>query len=221
MMALQDFFLRIRDAWSWRVSPLLERLSRRFGKYEVWPRVIMNRQIAELVKPLPVAEMSALEIGGTNWQQTSFASYRSVDYPEYDVCKGPLAEAAFDFVIAEQVLEHLLWPYRAVRHVWQMLRPGGYFLVSTPFLIKVHEFPVDCSRWTETGLKHLLAEGGFPLDGIVTGSWGNRACVKTGLSRVPHWIPWWHSLRNEPKLPVMVWALARKTAISGPAAKRP
>jgi len=209
-MPVQDFFLRIGDAWSWRTASALVRFSKRMGRDEVWPRVVMNQRIAELVKPLGTTQMAALEIGGVNWKETRFASYRSVDYPEYDVCAGPLAEAAFDFVVAEQVLEHLLWPYRAVRHVWQMLRPGGYFLVSTPFLIKVHEFPVDCSRWTETGLKHLLAEGGFPLEHFVTGSWGNRACVTTGLKRVPHWIPWWHSLRNEPKLPVMVWALAHK-----------
>jgi hypothetical protein len=29
---------------------------------------------------------------------------------------------------------------------------------------------VDCSRWTEVGLKPLLAEGGFGLDDITTGA---------------------------------------------------
>jgi hypothetical protein len=58
-----------------------------------------------------------------------------------------------------------------------MLSVGGYFLdflVTTPFLSPIDENPHDCSRWTEVGLKHLLAEAGFSIDKIVTGSWGNR-----------------------------------------------
>jgi hypothetical protein len=38
-----------------------------------------------------------------------------------------------DIIIAEQVFEHLLWPYRAVRNVFQMLTPNGALLVTTHF----------------------------------------------------------------------------------------
>jgi hypothetical protein len=77
----------------------------------------------------------------------------------------------------------------------------------------VHHFPVDCSRWTEVGLKYLLAEAGFPLEAIIVGSWGNRACVTRGFDRVSAWIPWWHSLKNDPRFPVMVWAVARRDPV--------
>ncbi len=185
----------------------------RIRRSAVWPRVVANRQVAPPpCQGLTLQSLKTLEIGGTNWKDREFASYRSVDYPEYDICAGSLEVGGFDLVIAEQVFEHLLWPYRAARNVWEMLRPGGHFLATTPFLVKVHEYPVDCSRWTETGLKYLLAEGGFRLDDIVTGSWGNRACVEAGFHRVWPWVPWWHSLRNEPKYPVMVWAVACKEA---------
>ena len=118
-------------------------------------------------------------------------------------------EGALAVVIADQVFEHLPWPYRAVQNVYQMVKPGGYFLISTPFLIRMHAVPIDCSRWTETGLKHFLAEGGFPLEQTVTGAWGNRACVKANFTR---WARrgWFGSLRNEADFPVTVWALARK-----------
>jgi SAM-dependent methyltransferase len=134
----------------------------------------------------------------------------SADYPEYDVCDGPLWESAFDLVIAEQVFEHLRWPYRAARNVHQMLRPGGYFLMTTPFLLRVHGSPIDCSRWTELGLRHLLAEGGFDLSRIRTESWGNRECVVANFDRWETYDPREHSLNNEPDFPVVVWALARK-----------
>ena len=79
-----------------------------------------------------------------------------------------------------------------------MLRSGGFFVVTIPFLIKVHDVPVDCSRRTELGLNRLLQECGFEADRVTTASWGNRACVKANFSR---WAKFgWHrSLKNEPE----------------------
>jgi hypothetical protein len=94
--------------------------------------------------------------------------------------------------------------------MFQMLRPGGHLVVTTPFLVLVHECPVDCSRWTALGLKHLLAEGGFPLTAIETGSWGNRTCARGSLRRPPRYVPWYHTLQNDPSYPMVVWAFARK-----------
>jgi SAM-dependent methyltransferase len=174
-----------------------------------WSRVVMNRECRQWVEALGPERLKVLEISGQEWGSLySFKEYHSTDYPDYDVCQAPLPQT-FDLVIAEQVFEHLLWPYRAGRNVYQMLNPGGHFLVSTPFLIKIHGHPIDCSRWTELGLKHLLAECGFPLERIRTSSWGNRACVKANFrSWTPH--RWWRSLRNEPDFPCTVWALAEK-----------
>jgi hypothetical protein len=177
---------------------------------EQWLRVVLNREAEALIAGLNPGALSALEISGSHWDRSGlFGQYRSVDYPEYDVCAGPLPER-YDLVIAEQVFEHLLWPYRAGRNVYAMLNPGGYFLITTPFLIRIHNHPVDCSRWTETGLKYLLAECGFDPERVKTGSWGNRACVVGNFARWQIYQRWRHSLTNEPDFPVMVWALARK-----------
>ena len=117
-------------------------------------RVVLERETKKLVSELPTGGMDALEISGDRWARHGFRSYVSAKYPKYDVCKEPLP-SSFDIIIAEQVFEHLLWPHRAAKNVYAMLRPGGYFLVTAPFLQKIHEYPVDCSRWTETGLKYL------------------------------------------------------------------
>lgn len=180
------------------------------GKQEMcWVRTVSDEQTRQLVRGLPCGEMAALEISGSTWRDWGFKSHRSANYPEYDICTEPLPET-FDIIIAEQVFEHLLWPYRAGRNVHAMLKPGGYFMISTPFLIAIHDHPVDCSRWTETGLKHFLAECGFPLEGVKTGSWGNRRCVKANLNAFLFYRANWHSLKNEYRFPVSVWALARK-----------
>jgi SAM-dependent methyltransferase len=193
-----------------------DQLKRLFGaKEEVvsgqrWSRVVMDRECRKLIDSLNPPSLDALEISGDHWQSTGFKSYRSISYPEYDVCAGALPET-FDLVIAEQVFEHLLWPYRAGKNIFQLLRPGGHFLISTPFLIRVHNFPVDCSRWTELGLKHFLAECGFPLENTQTASWGNRSCV---IQNLDHFLisykPASHSLENEPDYPYHVWALTKK-----------
>jgi hypothetical protein len=174
-----------------------------------WQRVVMNRETDRLIGELDPGRLSALEISGGQWKDRGFAHYASVGYPDYDICSMVLDER-FDVIIAEQVFEHVLWPYRAVRNVFQMLNPGGAFLITTPFLVRIHGHPIDCSRWTELGIRHLLAEGGFDIDRIKTGSWGNQACVRSNFLRWTPYSPWLHSLKNEPDYPIVVWALARK-----------
>lgn len=179
-----------------------------------WTRPVMYERCGELLRLLQPQNLDALEISAGKFFQTlGFRTFTEANYPEFDICSGVL-DRQFDVIIADQVWEHLLWPYRATRNVHAMLKPGGHFLVTTPFLVRVHAIPHDCSRWTETGIRHFLMECGFPEDGIVTGSWGNRACVKANFSR---WARkgWFGSLRNEPNFPVVVWALARKESSFG------
>jgi SAM-dependent methyltransferase len=191
---------------------LTNRAKRSLGyDFEQWARVVMYQELRAAVEALGPAQLDALEIsGGTYWQQVGFKSYSAVDYPQFDICEDRLSET-FDVIIADQVFEHLLWPYRAGRNVYSMLKNDGVFIITTPFMIRVHGNPVDCSRWTETGLKHLLAECGFALDNIKTGSWGNRACIKANLHPT-NWAQrgWVASLRNDPLFPVSVWAIAKR-----------
>ncbi len=176
-----------------------------------WLRIVMDRETQRLVGALDVEKLRVLEISGTSWQgRFPFRSYRSVSYPEFDVCDAPLDEQ-FDLIIAEQVWEHLLRPYRAARNVHQMLSDGGKFLVTTPFLVRFHPQPYDCSRWSETGMKYFLEECGFPLDQTFTASWGNLPCVRANLHVWRRYLPGIHSLENDPLYPAVVWALATKS----------
>jgi hypothetical protein len=96
--------------------------------------------------------------------------------------------------------------------VYQMLRPGGVFVISTPFLLKIHGYPGDLYRWSEEGIQQLLAIAGF-VD-IRTASWGNRKCLRADMTPGLEWTwfnPLLHSLRNEPQFPIVVWAFARKS----------
>jgi SAM-dependent methyltransferase len=174
-----------------------------------WARFVMYEQCGAMIDELNPAEIDALEISpGPRWRKIGFKSFTEVHYPKFDICKDVL-DRTFDLIIADNIFEHLLWPYRAARNVHTMMRPGGHFLVTVPFLIKLHSYPYDCTRWTETGIKYFLNECGFPLDSIRTGSWGSRACVKANFLRWAR-MGWFRSLKNEPAFPVAVWALAEK-----------
>jgi SAM-dependent methyltransferase len=181
------------------------------GKVQ-WCRVVMNREIERFIRSLDCSHIDALEISGTGSQnRCNFRSYQAVHYPDYDVCKEPLAREHFDLVIAEQVFEHVLRPDRAAANVCEMLRPGGIFVISTPFLLKVHDVPSDLYRWTEHGMRQLLETAGFTV--LATASWGNRECLSADMKPGLEWTaynPRRHSLHNEPQFPIVVWAFAEK-----------
>jgi SAM-dependent methyltransferase len=176
-----------------------------------WCRVVMNGKIEQFIRSLDCKRLDVLEISGTGSQgRYDFRSYRSVQYPSYDVCEAPLPEE-FDLIIAEQVFEHVLRPDRAAANVHRMLRPGGVFVITTPFLLKVHGAPDDLYRWTETGMRLLLETAGFEV--MSTGSWGNRDCLMADMTPDLNWTmyrPGLHSLRNEPQFPLVVWTFARR-----------
>ena len=200
-------FVRARPHLKERLRRPLERLG--FGTSD-WVREVMYEECFAFLAGLHPERCHVLEISaGNQWRQRfNFRSFTETQYPDFDICADVLPRT-FDVIIADQVFEHLPWPYRAVRNVHAMLKPGGVFIVAAPFLVRVHNVPLDCNRWTETGLSHLLQEGGFRPDDIRTRSWGNRACVVANFTR-------WSkrgllgSRRNEPDFPVMVWAYARR-----------
>jgi SAM-dependent methyltransferase len=175
-----------------------------------WVRVVMYQECFSFIESIGPETLDVLEIsGGPQWRRKfRFGSYTCTEFPDFDIC-AEVVDRQFDLIIADQVFEHLPWPMRAGRNVYAMLRPGGNFVIATPFLVRVHEVPIDCSRWTEQGLSYLLQECGFLAPNIKTRSWGNRKCLKANLFKWRRY-GFYRSLANEPEFPVMVWAIARK-----------
>jgi SAM-dependent methyltransferase len=171
----------------------------------------MNKRVGELIDRSCPEQLDAVEISGLNHAQRNWSSYESLDYPSFDLCR-PIEHAQksrYDFVIAEQVLEHVPEPLLAASNMRQLCRPGGYVLVTTPFLIRIHPVPDDYWRFTPSGLKYLLVKAGLEIEEC--GSWGNKAAVRGAFYNWPSRRPW-QTLRNEEDLPTVVWALARNTA---------
>jgi SAM-dependent methyltransferase len=183
----------------------------------------MDQQTYAFVSALPTETMDALEISGSAWgSRFRWHSYETIHYPAFDLCFDVVLNQGFDIIFLEQVLEHVRYPYRAVRNVYRMLRDGGWMVATTPFLIQIHFREMDYSRWTPKGLKYLLEECGFALENITTGAWGNRVCAIADFNACAEGRGWHtydpsqHSLDNEPDYPIVVWAMARKGAGTRP-----
>jgi SAM-dependent methyltransferase len=177
---------------------------------EQWQRVRLIEAVDRHLLSLNPPTRTAVEISGDAQAAKPWKSFVSLNYPEFDLCAPLSGHGTYDVVICEQVIEHVADPLAAAANLRGLCNPGGHVIVSTPFLIRIHELPMfgmhDYWRFTPRGLRRLLEHVGLTVDSV--GSWGNRSCV---IGNFDHWPGYrrWLGLRNEPDLPVQVWAFAR------------
>jgi SAM-dependent methyltransferase len=74
-----------------------------------------------------------------------------------DACNCPFADNAFDAVVVSEVLEHLHTPPDALASIHRILKTDGLLILTTPFILPMHDRPYDYFRFTEHGVKLLLA----------------------------------------------------------------
>ena len=138
------------------------------------------------------------------------------NYPEQNILALDIPDESFDFVVSDQVLEHVEGnPQQAINECHRILKPGGIALHTTCFINPIHGAPSDFWRFTPYALT-LLHKGWsriFDSDG-----WGNFeawSIVRCGLRF--HGIPnaTWHPLhkiatRNDPAWPIVTWIAAQR-----------
>ena len=62
----------------------------------------------------------------------------------------------FNIVVCTEVLEHVYNPFKAVKEIYRILKPGGIVLASTPFNFQIHPPFPDLWRFTNFGLNLLF-----------------------------------------------------------------
>jgi SAM-dependent methyltransferase len=94
-----------------------------------------------------------------------------------DLHELPLADAVFDCVVCTEVLEHVGDPARVLAELRRVLRPGGRLLLTTPFVLELHEEPFDFYRYTSHGLRRLVEGAGLRVERVepLTGWWSTLA----------------------------------------------
>jgi len=79
----------------------------------------------------------------------------------------------FDVITLFEVIEHVDNPKELISNIQKILKPGGFFVLSTPsrdrMLVNVTEmdFPYHhLTRWNETSIRRLLQGAGFSIEAI-------------------------------------------------------
>lgn len=81
----------------------------------------------------------------------------------YDGTMFPFADASFNSVVCNQVLEHVFTPEQFLGELHRVLRPEGRLLLTVPFVWDEHEQPHDFARYSSFGLRALLERNGFAI----------------------------------------------------------
>jgi SAM-dependent methyltransferase len=69
----------------------------------------------------------------------------------------PFKDGVFDIVLCSEVMEHVNEPELLLREISRVLRSGGFLVMTTPFMVPMHEEPHDYFRYTIHGLKYLCS----------------------------------------------------------------
>ena len=137
------------------------RLSKRFSRENLY------EWLAEDLATLPPGS-KVLCIGGGGALDAMIKDHPSTDAISIDIDPDrkpdlvmdatamTFADRTFDAVYMMEVLEHVKDPQAALSEVRRVLKDGGRFVLSTPFVFGIHEEPWDFWRFTRHGLEHLL-----------------------------------------------------------------
>jgi SAM-dependent methyltransferase len=138
------------------------------------------------------------------------------NYPDHNFLSLNFADESFDFVLSDQVLEHVEGnPQQAIDESWRVLRPGGIAVHTTCFINPIHLVPKDYWRFTPDALA-LLSQRFSKI--LACQGWGNFEAwllIRDGLrfEGIPQ--ATWHplhqlALRNDPDWPIVTWIIAEK-----------
>jgi SAM-dependent methyltransferase len=119
-----------------------------------------------------------------------------------DLSNIPVEDCRFDFIVFNQVLEHLPEPKLVLAELHRILKPGGKMIATQPLFYEEHEQPYDFYRYTQFGLRHLFTATGFEVERLdwLEGYFGTVAYQLSGMARD---LPWGFSTT-----PVKLWARA-------------
>jgi SAM-dependent methyltransferase len=138
------------------------------------------------------------------------------DYPEHNMLSLKFPDNSFDYVISDQVLEHVEGPPQdAIDECRRVLKPGGIAVHTTCFINPIHEAPADYWRFTPFALKHLHRDWSEIIEVDGWGNFGVWIAELDGMRYTAVPTAKWHpfhklAMKNDPDWPIVTWVIARK-----------
>lgn len=103
------------------------------------------------------------------YESTDFEKVNKQYAPSTYICdlqSIPVEDCRFDFIIFNQVMEHLPEPKLVLAELYRVLKPGGKMIYTGPLFYEEHEQPYDFYRYTQFGLRYLFNSTGFVVERI-------------------------------------------------------
>lgn len=92
---------------------------------------------------------------GSEYAEDAAMAERLWPIPAIDILQSGLPDQAFHFVLSNEVLEHVPDIDAALRDTFRILKPGGRFIATVPFLAEAQDTQIR-ARLTEHGIEHIL-----------------------------------------------------------------
>lgn len=129
-----------------------------------------------------------------------YTQYESADFERVDkkyaqstyVCdlkSIPVEDCRYDFIVFNQVMEHLPEPKLVLAELYRVLKEGGKMIYTGPFFYEEHEKPYDFYRYTQFGLRYLFGSAGYEIERL---DWleGYFGTVGYQLKCMSRYLPW-------------------------------
>jgi len=169
-----------------------EKIERCAEQGSAWRR--LNWKFLEQTASRLDTKAEVLDIGaGRGDFKTIFSHcrYTGLDiypYPELDLAVDlielcPFKEESFDLIVMANVIEHVFEYRKLVSRAAKLLKPGGRLLITVPFLLKLHQEPVDYHRYTRYALQQLGSENGLTAE-VLDGYYNPLALMDEGIGNV-------------------------------------
>jgi SAM-dependent methyltransferase len=100
----------------------------------------------------------------------------------WDGDRIPLTDGEVDCVMATEFLEHHSEPEKILAEIRRVMKDGGEFFATVPFVWNLHEIPSDEYRYTPYSMRRLLENAGFARVEIkALGGWNLSLAQMIGL----------------------------------------
>lgn len=89
-------------------------------------------------------------------------------YPETDIAcdltaVNPFQKDCLDAFLLFNVLEPVQSPTALLTSLWNILKPDGRIFITIPFMLKIHQAPLDFQRLTHFALQDLAQQTSFEI----------------------------------------------------------
>jgi len=137
-----------------------------YSQYRITLPLILEHIRGDRVLDLGCGEMpmkSIIEDMGVAYDGLDISGREGLSYVADIQDLSLIPEGSYDFALCLEVLEHVPDPWKAMREIHRILRPGGKLVLSVPHLSRIHDAPNDYYRFTEYGLRELAQSAGFEI----------------------------------------------------------